>query len=37
MLPEDPFGSFKCLSEFTDERFLYLILYLFSADVHLEN
>ena len=34
MFPEYPFGS---LSEFTDGRFLHLILYLFSADVHLEN
>ena len=37
MLPEYPFGSFKCLSEFTDGRFLDLILYLFSANVRLEN
>ena len=37
MFPEYSFGSFKCLSEFTDGRFLDLILYLFSADVQLEN
>ena len=37
MFSEYPFGSFKCLNEFTNGRFLHLILYLFSADVHLEN
>ena len=37
MFPEYHFGSFKCLSEFTHGSFLHLILYLFSADVHLGN